>query len=111
MRSLKMSICKFCQNEFIPNKYRPQQIACSDSVCQKKRQLGNLKAWREKNPYYFTYGHYELDWKGDYKKRARDWRSRHPDYMRQYAQAHKEERRQYMREYMRRRRSAQKTVS
>ena len=94
-------ICRICNREFTPNKYRLDQKICSNPECQRQRQLQNMKDWRKNNPYYFIYGRYRVDWKGDYKKHAKDWRMRHPEYMKRYAQEHKEDRRTYMREYMR----------
>ena len=99
-------ICRICQKDFTPNKYQPNQKVCSSPSCQHKRQLENLRQWRQKNPYYFIYGRYEVDWKGDYKTRARDWRKRHPGYLRRYRKVHADEYREYMREYMHRYRKA-----
>lgn len=99
-------ICKICQNEFTPSKYRRSQKVCFSPSCQRKRQLENLKQWRQKNPYYFVYGHYDVDWKGDYKARSRDWRQRHRSYLKRYRKAHAARYREYMREYMQRYRAA-----
>lgn len=41
--------CPFCENYFIPNKYRPKQLICSNKECQNHRQLNTQMAWRIKN--------------------------------------------------------------
>jgi len=50
-RQVKM--CYLCSKEFVPNKYRPSQQACSNETCQHQRQIDNMKRWRSMNPDYF----------------------------------------------------------
>ena len=95
-------VCAYCKNNFTPNKYSPRQTVCSNSDCQKKRQLDSMKAWREKHPTYFKYDESKgLAWLETQRKRSKVWREKNPDKIRSYRVAHSEEYRKYMREYMR----------
>lgn len=105
-------ICRICGKTFIPSKYRQEtQGACSDPVCQHKRQLENMKRWRRQNPYYF-----KLDeirgayWRDMYRRRIKKWRKEHPEYFKSYREKYKDQHREYMREYMRRYRGVKKRV-
>ena len=102
-------ICRICQNEFAPHKYRPHQQVCFNPECQRKRQLQNLKSWRLKNPDYFKYLGEDSAWRRQRYARNKLWKETHKDYLKEYYQKHKEQKKEYMREYMRRCR--QKTVS
>ncbi len=95
-------ICRICGKEFLPNKYRRNQEVCSSLECQYKRQLENMKKWRETNPEYFkTREMHDATWKDECKKRSKSWRERHLEYLKLYRQEHKEEHRVYMKDYMR----------
>jgi len=95
-------ICPICKKGFIPNKYRPNQEICSNLECQYKRQLDNMKKWRDKNPHYFKYKEMrDVKWREVCRERAKRWRQRHLEYLKLYRQEHKEEHREYMRKYMR----------
>ena len=95
-------ICPICKKWFLPNKYRPNQEICSNLECQYKRQLENMKSWRDKNPHYFKYKEIrDVRWKEVCRERARRWRQHHLEYLKLYRQEHKEEHRGYMRKYMR----------
>jgi len=95
-------ICQICGNEFIPNKYRPNQKICSSLECQYNRQLINMKGWREKNPDYFRCRESkDASWKVTCRDRSRRWRENHKEYLALYRQEHKQAHRKYMREYMR----------
>jgi len=101
--------CKFCGKPFIPNKYRPNQEICSSLECQYKRQLSNMKAWREQNPNYFKYKEsQDRSWKQACRERSLDWRKKHKEYLQLYREANKERHREYMREYMRKYRQKKK---
>ena len=77
--------------------------------CQKKRQLGSMKVWREKNPNYFKYDESKgMAWLETQRKRSKNWREKNPDKIRSYRQAHHMEYREYMREYMRQYRQKRK---
>ena len=95
-------ICSICKKPFLPNKYRPNQQICSNLECQYKRQLDNMKKWRDKNPHYFKYKEMrDAKWREVCRERARKWRQRHLEYLKLYRQEHREEHKEYMRNYMR----------
>lgn len=95
-------MCPICKKWFLPNKYRPNQQICSNIECQYKRQLENMKKWRDNNPHYFKYKEMrDVKWKEVCRDRARKWRQHHLEYLKLYRQEHKEEHREYMRKYMR----------
>jgi hypothetical protein len=85
----------------MPNKYRPNQEACSDPACQRLRQLQNQSAWRNKNPDYFKCLGQEQAWQEKRRRYNRLWKVANKDYVKNYETVHKEQRREYMREYMR----------
>lgn len=95
-------ICPICKKVFLSNKYRPNQIICSNLECQYQRQLQNMKQWRDTNPNYFKYKEIkDVKWKDVCRERARKWRQDHLDYLKLYRQEHKDGHREYMRKYMR----------
>ena len=94
--------CIYCQVEFSPNKYSPRQKVCSNSDCQKKRQLESMAAWRQKNPNYFKYDESKGPlWLETQRRRSKQWRQKNPDKIKIYRQNHQEQYRSYMRDYMR----------
>ena len=104
--------CSICKKVFLPNKYRPNQVICSNLECQYQRQLQNMKHWRDENPNYFKYKEIkDVKWKESCRERARKWRQNHLDYLKLYRQEHKEDHRDYMKKYMMeyRRRKKEKT--
>lgn len=95
-------ICSICKKSFLPNKYRPNQKICSNLECQYRRQLDNMKKWRDKNPHYFKYKEMrDVKWRELCRERARSWRQHHLEYLKLYRQEHREEHKEYMRKYMR----------
>ena len=95
-------ICSICKKPFLPNKYRPNQQICSNLECQYKRQLDNMKKWRNRNPHYFKYKEMrDTKWREVCRERARKWRQHHLEYLKLYRQEHREEHKEYMRKYMR----------
>lgn len=108
---LKEKICKICGNNFMPNKYRPNQEVCSSVECQYQRQLQNMAEWRKRNPDYFRYKETrDKTWKEACRQRSLEWRRRHKEYLKLYREAHKSRHREYMREYMRKYRERKKLV-
>lgn len=94
--------CVICAKPFLPNKYRPNQDACSSVECQYRRQLQNMSQWRRRNPNYFKYKEVNDDsWKETCKQRSLEWRKRHKEYLKLYREAHKPRHREYMKDYMR----------
>lgn len=101
--------CEVCGKPFIANKYRPNQQVCSSLECQYKRQLENMKVWREANPNYFKYKEsQDRSWKQACRERSLDWRRKHKEYLQLYREANKERHREYMRDYMRKYRQRKK---
>ena len=94
--------CKICKNEFIPNKYHPQQQVCSQPECQRVRQIQNEREWRIKNPNYFKCLGQESAWRENRHRYSRLWKAAHKEYLREYTHSNQQRRREYMREYMRR---------
>ena len=95
-------MCIYCKKWFIPNKYRPNQKVCSNLECQYKRQLENMKRWRDQNPNYFKYREVkDTTWKETCRERARKWRHSHLEYLKLYRQEHRRAHREYMKKYMR----------
>lgn len=105
-----MKVCELCGKEFTASKYRPNtQKICSDPECQRKRQLANMKTWRQRNPHYFKQDDTRnLYWRETYKSRIRKWRKEHPEYFKKYREKYKDRHTEYMREYMRRYRMLKK---
>jgi len=102
-------ICEICGKSFMANKYRPNQKVCSSLECQYKRQLENMKMWRESNPNYFKYKEsQDKSWKQACRERSLDWRRKHKEYLQLYREANKERHREYMRDYMRKYRQRKK---
>jgi len=97
-------ICPLCGREFTPSKYRPNsQRICSDPLCQRSRQLGNMKKWRGENPHYFKMDETRsAHWIKVHKERIKKWRKKNPDYFKNYRKKYKDRHKNYMREYMRR---------
>lgn len=93
--------CKICQKEFIPNKYRPNQLVCSDAECQGKRQIENERAWRVKNPDYFKCLGQDEAWRQNRHRYSRLWKAVRSEHLKEYEKGQREQRRGYMREYMR----------
>jgi hypothetical protein len=101
--------CIICGRSFIPNKYRKNsQRVCKSPGCQHRRQLDNLRDWRQNNPNYFKRGRFDASWSRLYSERAKSWRQTHAKEVEEYRQKHKQIYRAYMREYMRRYRERRK---
>ena len=103
-------LCRICQNEFQPNKYRPQQQVCSKLECQKARQIQNLRDWRLKNPAYFKSLDQDTSWRESRYRYSRLWKATHKEYLQEYEKSHNDQRKEYMRDYMRERRKANPTT-
>jgi recombinational DNA repair protein (RecF pathway) len=84
---MESQACIYCGTAFAPNKYSPKQKVCSNTECQKKRQLESMRVWRKNHPNYFKYDESKV---------------------RSYRQAHSDEYRAYMRQYMRQYRQRQR---
>ena len=94
--------CKICKNEFIPNKYHPNQQVCTRPECQHLRQIHNGRDWRSRNLEYFKCRGQEAFWRANRHRYSQQWRKEHKEYLGDYQRNHRQQRREYMREYMRR---------
>lgn len=107
-----MPQCLYCQQEFVPSKYRWRvQKVCTAPDCRKRRQQASLEAWRERNPFYYKIKREDPAWRAASCHRARAWRSKNTDRIRAYRDRHMEQYRTYMRLYMRRYRQTTETAT
>jgi hypothetical protein len=70
--------CRYCQQSFLPSKFRPDQIVCSQPDCQRRRRA--------------EYHRHKLESDSEYAQVVRDsrrkWRQAHPDYQKNYWRTH-----------------------
>jgi hypothetical protein len=69
--------CSFCQQQFAPSRFHPEQKACSAPACQRQRRHQNRKHKLRCDPEYRL----------GCRDSARKWRARNPDYWSQYRTA------------------------
>ena len=69
--------CRFCQKQFEPSRFHPEQTVCSDKPCQQQRRDQSRKQ--------------KLVRDAEYRQvccdSARTWRANHPGYWKQYRAA------------------------
>ena len=74
---MKQRCCRFCQRQFDPSPFHPEQTACSEKVCQRQRRSANRKQ--------------KLALDAEYRQVCRDsarkWRANHAGYWKQYRAA------------------------
>ena len=70
--------CRYCERIFQPSKYQPEQSACKDAGCQKRRRADNRRERMAADP---EYRQVCLD-------SAQKWRSRNPGYWKRYRERH-----------------------
>jgi hypothetical protein len=89
--------CRYCEQEFQPSKYQPDQLVCSQPDCQRQRRADYHRQKIAADP--------------EYRQVCRDspqkWRSRNPDYWQRYREKHpdaveRNRRRQQVRDQKRR---------
>jgi len=70
--------CRYCEQSFLPSKYQPGQLVCSQLECQRRRRA--------------DYHRQKIASDSEYRQVCLDspqkWRSRNPDYWRRYRQQH-----------------------
>lgn len=73
-------ICQYCELEFQPSRYHPEQRVCGSDECQRHRRG--------------DYHRQKLAADSEYRETCRNsrenWRRRHPDYMKRYRAARRE---------------------
>lgn len=69
--------CRFCQRQFEPSRFHPEQTACSDKPCQQRRCGESRKQKLVLDPEY----------REVCRDSARKWRANHAGYWKQYRAA------------------------
>ena len=69
--------CHFCQREFAPSRFHPEQAVCSDKPCQQQRRSQSRKQQLIRDPEY----------RAVCRDSARKWRANHPGYWKRYRAA------------------------
>ena len=69
--------CRFCQREFEPSRFHPEQAVCSDKRCQQQRRSQSRKQQLVRDPEY----------RDVCRDSARKWRANHPGYWKRYRAA------------------------
>jgi len=69
--------CRFCQREFAPARFHPEQTVCSDKPCQQQRRNQSRKQKLLQDPEY----------RAVCRDSARKWRANHPGYWKRYRAA------------------------
>jgi hypothetical protein len=79
IKSMSARICRYCEKEFLPSRYRPDQQVCSLDDCQRRRRA--------------HYHRQKLAEDRVYREQCRDsqakWRAKNPDYMKSYRARHR----------------------
>jgi len=70
--------CRYCEKNFQPSKYQPEQAVCSDAACQQRRRS--------------EYRQQKLAADPEYRQVCRDsackWRAENPGYWKRYREKH-----------------------
>jgi hypothetical protein len=69
--------CRFCQQQFQPSRFHPEQTVCSCPPCQQRRRAESRKRQLAGDPEY----------RQVCRDSARKWRANHPGYWKQYRAA------------------------
>ncbi len=77
LKIMPLPRCPYCREVFTPSRYRPDQVVCSDSDCQRRRRTAYHRQKLKDDP---TYREQCLD-------SRQQWREEHPEYMRNYRRA------------------------
>ena len=71
---MSVKICRYCEQEFKPSQYHPDQDVCSSKQCQRRRRTDYHRKKLEEDPIY----------REQCRDSQRKWRERNPDYMKRY---------------------------
>ena len=71
---MSVKICRYCEQEFKPSRYHPDQDVCSSKQCQRQRRTDYHRKKLDEDPIY----------REQCRDSQRKWRERNPDYMKQY---------------------------
>ena len=71
---MSVKICRYCEQEFKPSRYHPNQDVCSSKECQLRRRTDYHRQKIERDPIY----------REQCRDSQRKWREQNPDYMKKY---------------------------
>ena len=71
---MSVKICRYCEQEFKPSRYHPDQDVCSSRQCQRRRCTDYHRQKLKEDPLY----------REQCRDSQRKWRERNPDYMKRY---------------------------
>jgi len=74
---MEQRCCRFCQQQFAPSRFHPEQTACSAEPCQQQRRNQNRKRKLARDPEY----------RAVCRDSARKWRANHAGYWKRYRTA------------------------
>ncbi len=75
---MELRICLYCQQPFMPSRFRPSQQICSIKPCQDRRKAESHRARKAYDPVYTDVC----------RDAQRQWREANPGYQRQYRATH-----------------------
>lgn len=73
--------CPYCEQDFVPSRFRPAQQICSAKACQARRKAESHRQRKAGDALYAEVC----------RDAQRKWRKAHPDYQRQYLGDHPEQ--------------------
>jgi len=71
---MSVRICAYCQQEFVPSRYHPDQQVCSSKECQRRRRTDYHRRKLEDDPLY----------REQCLDSQRKWRERNREYIKRY---------------------------
>ncbi len=74
---MEQRCCRFCQQQFAPSRFHPEQTACSAEPCQRQRRNQNRKRKLA----------HDAEYRQVCRDSARKWRANHADYWKPYRAA------------------------
>ena len=70
--------CLYCDKQFLPSVFHPNQRVCSASQCERRRQVDYHRTKRQSDPEY----------RQTCRESSQKWRTQNPDYQRLYRKKH-----------------------
>ena len=78
---MSVKICRYCEQEFKPSRYHPNQDVCSSKECQLRRRTDYHRRKIVEDPIY----------REQCRDSQRKWREQNPDYMKKYVLRRRQE--------------------
>jgi len=78
---MSVKSCRYCEQEFKPSRYHPNQDVCSSKECQCRRRTEYHRKKLEEDPIY----------REQCRDSQRKWREQNPDYMKTYLSKHRQD--------------------